>query len=644
MIAQVYVDLEVPHLDRVFDYDVPAALADAVRPGVRVKVRFAGRSRTGFVVGLSDDSAVEQRQPLAAVVSSEVVMPAAMVRLIRAVADHCAGQFMDVARLAVPPRSAAVERAVPAVAVDPGPIVTHPSPIDLYPTGGQLRQAVRAGHSPRAAWLVAPAWGETGDWAAGLAGLAADTVASGRSALLLVPDAKDCARLEAAVKQVVPGVPVARLAAEQGPPTRYRNYLAGLRGLARVMIGTRSAAYAPLPDLGLIAVWDEADSSFCEPRRPYPQLRDIVAIRAAQDGAGLVFAGRSWSAEIQAWVDQAWLTPLALPTSSVRFLAPAMRVASAGNRALDRDAYALSARIPHDVFDLIRAAVDLGPVLVWVPWAGARRNLSCAGCGQGLRCACGGAYAEVTVGQIACRWCGRGLSDWRCACGSTRWRAATVGSASTADELAQAFARQRVIRVDASQAAIESIGPIGPGVVVVATPGSEPPAAGGYAAGVVVDAAAYLARPDLRAAETAVRRWLEVAALVRPGQAGGTVMLVGPSTDRAIQAVIRLDPVGFSTRELADRQAAGLPPAVRLATFGGDADVLWPLARDLRQAGYETLGPTQDSAGDDWRLVARAPADRGDAFAAWLGDWSRRRSGGGRPGKLSWRLDPVDFG
>jgi len=639
MIAQVYVDLDVPHLDRVFDYDIPAAMADQVVAGIRVKVRFAGRLLPGYVVGIAETSAVDQRQPLAKVVSTEVVMPPQTVRLIRAVADHCAGMFMDVARLAIPPRSAAVERVATEPSISPRPVAVPAGPVDAYPTGAHLRQALRDGRSPRAAWLVAPLLGEAGDWASGLAGLAVDTVASGRSALLLAPDAKDCARLAAAVKQLAPDLPVARLAAGQGPATRYRNYLAALRGVARILIGTRSAAYAPLPNLGLIGVWDESDGSLAEPRCPYPQVRDIVAIRAAQEGAGLVLAARTWSAEVQSWLDKGWLTALHLPPASLRFLAPAMRVASAGQRALDRDAYALSARLPHDVFELIRSTAEAGPILVWVPWAGARRNLVCRRCGAGLRCGCGGAYAEA-AGQVSCHWCGRPVAGWRCDCGSTAWRAATIGSATTADELAQAFPRQRVIRVDASQPATT---PVRGQMLVVATPGSEPPAEGGYAAAIVLDTVGYLARPDLRAGEQAVRRWLEATSLVRPGQAGGTVLLVGPSADRAIQAVIRLDPAGFSVRELADRQAALLPPAVRLALFAGDEDILTSLAQQIRQAGYDCLGPTPDAPAD-WRLVARAPADQGDTFAAWLRDWAMRRSAASRTGKLSWRLDPVDLG
>ena len=51
-VAAVVVDTGLPHLDRVFEYAVPAELAEAAQPGVRVRVRFAGRDLDGFVVEL----------------------------------------------------------------------------------------------------------------------------------------------------------------------------------------------------------------------------------------------------------------------------------------------------------------------------------------------------------------------------------------------------------------------------------------------------------------------------------------------------------------------------------------------------------------------------------------------------------------
>ena len=644
MIAQVLVDVGVPHLDRSFDYAIPDQLADRVKPGIRVKVRFSGRSLDGYVVGLSETSQHSKLVEISRIVSDEVVLPERSMRLIRAVADHCAGTFMDVARLAVPPRMARAEKA--AWTVDPGPVDTNliQNCLDGYPDGTGLRQALRDGRSPRTGWTLAPSTGEAGDWATGLAGLAADAVSSGRSALILVPDAADCLRALAAVRAVVEPRRVISLSAGLGPQARYSSFLSAVRGQAWVVVGTRGAVYAPLRDLGLIACWDESDSSFVEQRSPYPSVRDIIAIRAGQEHVGVVFAGYSRSAEIQSWVDKGWLHEVGLPPKTLRLLSAGVRIASQDERALERDPAARSSRLPHDAFTAIRAGLAQGPVLVWVPWAGHRRNFTCRSCAEPMKCSCGGGFVDTgqETGPI-CQICGATATGWACACGGRGWRAVTIGSARTAQELAQAFPGVSVLRSDASNR-IDQVGP--EPALVIATPGCEPRTVGGYPAAVILDAAGYVSRPDIHAGEQAVRRWLAVVALVADHSRGGVVVIVGPGGDRAVQAVARLDPVGFARRELADRQEAGFPPACRMAVFSGSAALVAETAEALGQAGYvELLGPVEGAgeAGGD-RLVARVPAARGKDFAQLLAELAARRSAANRSDRLTWRLDPEWLG
>jgi len=645
MIAQVFVDTGVAHLDRVFDYLVPEAMSDQVRPGVRVKVRFHGRRLSGLVAAVSDHSEQDKLVPLAALVSPEVVMPESSARLFRAVADHCAGTFMDVARLAIPPRHARAEQAaVPAETAAPREPVLQPCAVDLYPYGTGLREAVRSSRVPRACWTVAPVTGAAGDWASGLAGLVADAVSGGRGAMLLVPDATDCARAAAAVRELVDPATVVVLSSDRGPQARYSAFLAASRGRAAVVVGTRAAVYTPVGKLGLIAVWEDGDGSFAEQRFPYPHLRDVVAIRAGLEGAGVVFASRSRSAEVQNWVEKGWLHEVAWPPASARAAAAVVRVATPGERP---------GRLPHEVFTVIRAGLVTGPVLVWVPWFGYWRNMVCRACGTAVRCDCGGSYADrgrrdgsgVHTGQghvgMACQVCGRPLDAWQCACGGRAWRAITIGSARTAEELARAFPGVPVARSDSSSPVRETgRAP----TIIIATPGCEPVVPGGYAAAVVLDATGYLARADLTAGEQAVRRWLDVVALVAPAETGGTVLIVGPAGDRAVQAVVRLDPAGFAARELADRREAGFPPAARMAVFTGDAPAVDEVAARLGGLRYvELLGPVTGDGGE-CRLVARVPAGNGDQFARVVAGLAAARSQSGRSGRLTIRLDPQWLG
>ena len=88
------VDVPLPHLDRFFDYAIPDDLAQQVTPGCRVRVRFAGRQRDGYVIDvLASSDSDRELAPLLKVVSPEPVLRPEIVGVVRAVADHYAGTF-----------------------------------------------------------------------------------------------------------------------------------------------------------------------------------------------------------------------------------------------------------------------------------------------------------------------------------------------------------------------------------------------------------------------------------------------------------------------------------------------------------------------------------------------------------------------
>ncbi|HEX2808677.1 MAG TPA: primosome assembly protein PriA, partial [Kineosporiaceae bacterium] len=142
-VARVVVDVPLPHLDRPFDYLVPEPMSDAAQPGVRVRVRFAGQDVDGWLLERAAASEHAGRlTPLRRVVSPERVLSPPVLALARAVADRYAGTLVDVLRLAVPPRHARTEGAVP-VGGSAGPVESDDPPqVDLEPWAGYL-----AGHA-----------------------------------------------------------------------------------------------------------------------------------------------------------------------------------------------------------------------------------------------------------------------------------------------------------------------------------------------------------------------------------------------------------------------------------------------------------------------------------------------------------------
>jgi len=152
--------------------------------------------------------------------------------------------------------------------------------------------------------------------------------------------------------------------------------------------------------------------------------------------------------------------------------------------------------------------------------------------------------------------------------------------------------------------------------LVIATPGAEPFAPSGYGAALLLDGSLMLSRPDLRAAEETLRRWLAAAAMVRPAAAGGRVIIGADASLPTVQALIRWDPAGHAAAELAARRELGFPPVTAMASIEGtEQAVLGVLDRLAVPPDGEVLGPVAlDEPAADNRPH---PADAG----------KRRRSG-----------------
>lgn len=601
-VARVAVDLQLPHLDRIFDYLVDTEQDEQARPGVRVRVRFAGRLTDGFLLGRAAESEHPRLAYLERVISPEVVLTPEVAALCRQVADRYAGTLADVLRLAVPNRHARAENA-PVTAPEAAAVTVDPDGWQRYPAGPTFLSGIGDGRPLRAVWQALP--GE--QWPERLIEACATAATAGRGALVVVPDARDLARLEAAGKRLLPAGSFVALSADLGPEARYRRFLAVARGQARVVLGTRAAAFAPVKELGLVVVWDDGDESLAEPRAPYPHAREVLMLRSAATGCALLVGGFGRTAEAAMLVHSGWARDILPGRDTLRGAAP--RIEAAGDRyAIGADSAAAAARITPAAFAAARESLSAGrPVLVQVPRRGYQPGLACARCRRPARCRrCHGPLGRGERGAIGCRWCGVPEAHFVCgACGETRLRTTTVGASRTAEELGRAFPGAALI-TSAGQEIKDRVP--GKPAIVVATPGAEPVAEDGYGAALLLDGSLLLARPGLRAAEDTLRRWLGAAALVRPAADGGRVIVGADAALTTVQAMIRWDPAGHAAMELAARAELGFPPAAAMASLEGTE-------HDLAEAGAELELPPSGELLGPVPLADLAPATRGRADA-----------------------------
>lgn len=644
-IARVYVEKVPLHLDQTFDYLVPEALSLSAEIGSRVKVPFGAQTLTGYIfdrVATSDHRG--KLAQLKSVVSQGPIVTEQTFALCGLVANYYAGTMSDTLRLAVPPRAAKVEKeffprptgtvqdttsAYADLGGNPATGRTNTPSVgnwQVYGAGTAFLEHLAAGGAPRAVWTALPGLNlptsahpdhETGGaepaqavehWMLALIEAIEAARSGGRGALIILPTSREVSRFAQALdlhgftqftaqsgKLGDGSADYVRLTHDMGATPRYRSYLAALTGAVNIVIGTRGAAFAPVINLGLVACWSDGDESHQELQAPYSHVREVLALRSEQFGAALLIGGIGRSVHAQALVHSGWAHDLKADRATVRQRTP--RVLSYGDYELERDGRAAQGRLPSRVWSKISLALAHGPVLISVPRAGYIPLVACANCRTAAHCGqCHGPLSvQAAGGTPQCKWCGALAGNWACSqCHSPNLRAMRMGSDRTAEELGRAFP-QTSIKVSGakSQGGIIDSVTRAP-ALVIATPGAEPLAEGGYVLGVILDAQVGSAGTGLYADQETLDRWLGTSSLVRSTQFGGEVYLVGQGSAVPTAALVRWDPIGMADRELEQRFELSMPPAWRVASVTGERLAVAQFLAALHLPdGGSVLGPVE---------------------------------------------------
>ena len=654
--------LGLPHLDRPFDYLVTEEDSAAAQPGVRVRIRFAGRLADALVLERVATSEHEGKiRFIERVISSEVVYPEQIRSLVDNLADRYAAVRSDILRTAIPPRHVKAEQTDTTSPWEDQGEAKEPdlSAWSAYEYGESFVDAVVTGTLARAAWQVAPG----DDWAAALAALAAKVAIDGGGALIVLPDQKDVDRMAAALAEHVGPKQITTLTASLGPQARYSRFLSVLHGQGRLVIGTRSAAFAPVNNLKLAVVMFDGDDSLVDPRAPYTHAREVLTTRSAVEKASLIIGGHGRTAETQLLVESGWMHSLVAARNALRTRSPHIHAAGDSDFELQRDPRAGAARLPSVAFAAARRALaENKPVLFQVPRAGYVQALACGICRTPARCrACNGPLGLPSGGEAAaptCRWCGRIDSAYSCpSCGSHRLRAVVLGTQRTAEELGRAFAPATVISSWGERIHAEIPDKA---AVVVATPGAEPRIEGGgtYGAAVLLDTWALLGRPDLRATEETMHKWMAAATLVAPHSKGGDVVVVADPSLPVVQHFIRWDAPGHAALELAARREVRFPPAVHMAAVDAPREALTDFLEHIDLPDQvDILGPVdlppgvdlpgewdRATLGEEQRVLIRTPLSSRNALGKALRAANVNRATRKQDAPLRIQVNPMHIG
>ena len=570
LVAQVLLESPIPRLDRLLDYAIPPQLQEEIVVGGRVTVplgKGGNRQLSAFVVSIINASnAGVALADVRSVVGNVPVLTPALWQLVRTVADRNGGSASDVLRIAIPKRTVRTEK---------GRVLT-PRPSPVVRPGTRKVVALSAGVVDTPEGVTRVSLVEVADLVRG----ARDGV------VVVVPDWRDLALLGRALHDV----PHVVFDSSGTPSERYERYLSVLAGDVRVVIGTRSAVYAPVQDLELLIVVDESDPLLEEPHTPYVHARDAAVVRQSIEGGTLVFASTTPSVESARFIELGFVEPNeGQPRRTTVMLA---------NDNPD-DEFSLRARIPGSAWRSVRAALDVGPVLVQVSRPGYSPQVVCRACRTPHRCAgCRSLLSGNSEGTVLCRVCGAQPLGLKCGhCGGREVSWSGVGSVRTADELGRAFPRIPVIVADGEHRTLEIPRR---SCLVISTRGAEPIVSDGYAAVLIVDGDKELQRPGLRTSENCLRWWGHAASLAATS---GTLILANVEGVFATQFASNQWEDVVAT-ELRERRALGFPPATRAIAVRGSIVELQAVRELAAVTGHRIIGPAPDR--DSFRIVVLA--------------------------------------
>ena len=582
--ASVYPLVTARAVARPFTYEVP----DGTVKGAVVEVRFGNARRRGVVteVGVTPPDGV-RAAPVERVAET---LPAALVDLALWLADYY-GSTPARALALIAPHNAKRrgERSEPAAG---GALAAEAAPETL--SDAQERVLMRIDALLDGGGGNVLLHGATGSGKTEVYIRACETaLARGHGAIVLVPEiALTPQTLGRFRERFGDRVAVLHSALTEAERRDERERIAS--GEAPVVVGARSAVFAPVPSLGVICIDEEHDASYKQESDPRYDARTVAAKRASLEGAVAIFG--SATPRPESWERLERLTlggRIAAPMPSVKVV------------DMRREAgYPLSAPL---LAELGGIAERGGKAILLLNRRGVAPAVHCRACGATRRCPnCDVALTLHGEGALRCHHCGHSeaLGETCPACGSAELARIGAGTQKLERELAKHVPELERIRLDADaiekpeqlRAALERFSRADRAVLV----GTQMVAKGHHFPGVelaaVVDADTGLGLPDFRAEERTFQLLTQLAGRSGRDAPGRVIVQTFQPDARAITYAARHDVAGFLAGELQRRRSLGYPPfrhLVRIVVSGpGESDPLLALEELKRElVGHELLGP-----------------------------------------------------
>ena len=602
-VARIWVETGVDHLDQPYDYLVPEEFSSRVSVGIRVQIPFSHNEVEGIVISRHASAQTGAKlKSITKVLSNFPVATFASLQLYERVAAQFASSTGDVLRSAIPPRVASVEK---------GRTLLPPTMGKVKKSKQRIEFLALAPHNSPLNQLVTHINLESG------------------STLVIVPDERDQFSLAALWNDKNAGHKAILLGSSLSRSERYANYLDAISLPNRLIIGTRSAIFAPVVDLASIIVYKESSPDYFDPRSPGWNVGDVARMRASDEALDLLFLSYVPSLVVAREIDQRRIKYIhESHRLSVRALAP------------------LPAQLlPERIFQPVRDAIKKGPVLFLVSRKGYASALICGQCRNFALCACGGRIKIVAGNRPPqCSHCAQEFPLWRCAwCKSDKQYAAGRGIDRASEEIGRAFPNIPIISSSGDSIKDEISDDKS---IVVATPGAQPIAKNGYSAIVILNALAFFSHDDLAAGERAREMLFETSALVRND---GQIIIAIDDAHPIVGAITQWNPATMIQRELRERAELGLPPFENSAYIRVSSQEATQLVSGLRSSitsgrlnsTVSILGPVE-LGNSESKIILRFKDEDHESTANFLRELQRKRGIARKP-LLYIRITPYSL-
>jgi len=605
-------------LDReTYSYQVPDGM-DVV-PGHRVTVPFGRRTSFGFVVSLGTEDPGVETKPIATAGTDPLLLPH-QVALARLVADHYWVPLIECLRAMLPPR---VRKAGSGGS---GPSTRQrrhsrllelagaagPDAVAAQLTAEQAAALEIIGSNPMTLLHGVIASGKTEVYLAA----AEQVLSQGLRVLLLVPDISLTPQLVERVRARLKA-PIAILHSQLTELERAQQWWRTRRGEAEVVLGSRSAVFAPIPRLGLICLDEEGTASYKQDRTPRYETGWVARRLATLAGARLVAGSATPSVVTYHQATQGVLA-LAELKRRVRGRDAEVELVDMRDEAAAGNRQPLSRRLVEVVE---RTLENEEQVILYLNRRGMSTFVLCRDCGKSVQClGCSVALVQhAEIDGLVCHYCGyaRQMPSVCDHCGSRNIRGMGMGTQRLEGIVKKLWPRARVLRLDSDAARgpdsyfdiwetfSERRADILVGTQLV-TRGLDLPAVTCVG---VVDADLPLHFPDYRSAESTFSLVVQVAGRAgRDGRASRVVVQTSNPEHYSLRCAATGDYEGFYAAELPSRKAFVFPPFAELAVLTRtDADDA-RAAAVAREAADELASGLLREGIEGIRVMGPAPA------------------------------------